>query len=350
MAVLLSLLLLSLSLTACQEDLPAGNIAQVGTAYVSQDAFDTLAAAYEAAGKAPDKGSNADEYHRFEQALADYLVTLEVLREEASSFNVTISDTDVQAKLSQVKQMFQGDDAKFQAALERQNITLEQFTESLKDSLWLDAMKAAVTKDVTVTDEEAQAYYDQHKAEYVQQESREVRHILISPFAELVGGGRSSTATQAEWDAAKSEADRVRSEILNGADFVTEAEKYSDDEGTKDNGELGAVVRGQMVPAFEEAVFSLKKDELSEPVRTQYGYHLIEVTDITPEQQLSFEQVKENIESALLAKKQTETWDAWLAARKTELGVVYRKGYAPSAASQTQETTAKPATTSTTKE
>ncbi len=77
--------------------------------------------------------------------------------------------------------MFQGDEEKFAAALEAQGMTLEQLTQSIEESLWLEAMKAAVTSDVTVSEDEAKAYYEAHKAEYVEQESREVRHILISP-------------------------------------------------------------------------------------------------------------------------------------------------------------------------
>jgi len=105
--------------------------------------------------------------------------------------------------------------------------------------------------------------------------------------------------TQVEWDAAQAEAEKVRGEIQNGADFAAEAKKYSDDATTKDaGGDLGLVTRGQMVPAFEEAVFSLKKGELSQPVKTQYGYHLIEVSDIVPEKQLSYDEVSENIKSS----------------------------------------------------
>ena len=135
----------------------------------------------------------------------------------------------------------------------------------------------------------------------MEQESRETRHILIAPVPPAADGTAAITATEADWDAAKAEAEKVRSEIQNGADFVTEAEKYSDDATTKESGgELGTVIRGQMVPAFEEAVFSLNKGELSQPVKTQYGYHLIEVTDITPEKQLAYDEVKENIKSTLL--------------------------------------------------
>jgi parvulin-like peptidyl-prolyl isomerase len=147
----------------------------------------------------------------------------------------------------------------------------------------------------------------------------------------LADGTVGATATQEEWDAARAEAEKVRSEIQNGADFITETEKYSDDEATREKGgDLGAVVRGQMVPDFEEAVFGLQKGGLSEPVKTQYGYHLIEVTDITPEKQLAYDQVKETIRSALFSQKQAKTWEAWLAEKEAELGVTYRDGYAPS--------------------
>jgi len=330
--LVIGLLLLPLLLIGgCTGDLPEGTIALVGTVPVPQEQFETLVAGYEAAGKAPDKGKQPEEYRAFEQGVAEYLVILEVLRQEASAFSVVITEQDVQAELDQIIQMFQGDEEKLEAALEKQNLTMEQLTQSIRESLWLDEMKAAVTEDVSVGEDEAEAYFQAHKAEYVKQESREVRHILISPFRTLPGGSVSATASEGEWEAARSEAEKVRSEIQNGADFVSEAEKYSDDDVTKDGGgDLGEVIRGQMVPAFEQAVFSLQKGDLSEPVRTQYGYHLIEVTDITPEQQLSYDQVKETIKSALLAQKQADTWQAWLAEKKTELGVVYRDGYAPS--------------------
>ncbi|OFW59853.1 MAG: hypothetical protein A2133_07395, partial [Actinobacteria bacterium RBG_16_64_13] len=293
----IGLLLLPLLLVVgCKEDLPQGAIAQVGTALISQDQFDKLVSAYVAAGKAPDEDKQPQEYRTFEGAMAEYLVVQQVLQQEASSFSVTVTTADVETELQQIKQMFQGDEQKFEAALEKQHLTLDDLTESIKQTLWIERMKAAVTGEITVSEDEARAYFQAHKAEYVEQESRAVRHILISPFPTLPGGAIGSTATAAEWEAARIDAEKVRSEIQNGADFVTEAGKYSDDDPTKESGgELGAVIRGQMVPAFEEAVFGLQKDALSQPVKTQYGYHLIEVTDITPEQQLGYDQVKERI-------------------------------------------------------
>jgi parvulin-like peptidyl-prolyl isomerase len=346
--VALGLLLLApLLLIGCGSELPDGAIAQVGTVLVSQDQFNEMSAAYQATGKAPDKSSDPQEYQLFQRALAEHLVVLEVLRQEATDFSVTVTDSDVQTQLDQVMQMFQGDQAKFDEALKSQHVTLNQLKESIREDLWVERMKDAVTGNVTVTEDEVQAYYNAHKSQYVEPESRDVKHILISPFAKLVDNTIATTATQEEWDAAKSEAEKVRSEIQNGADFASEAEKYSDDAATRDSGgELGVVVRGQMVPEFEEAVFSLQKGELSEPVKTQYGYHLIVVNDITPERQLAFDQVKETIRTALLTQKQESTWDAWLAQKEAELGVTYRSGYAPP--TPTTATTLKPGAKTTT--
>ena len=326
------LLLLPLLLVfGCESDLPEGAIAQVGTQLISQSQFDSLKSAYEAAGRAPNKDRQPDDYHRFEQGLAEYLVMLEVVRQEAPAYEVTVTDQDVDEQMELVKRMFQGDDERLAEALEQQNLTLEELNQSIRDSLWIERMKAAVTGEVTVEEDEVKAYYQANRAEYVEQESREVRHILISPFKRLSDGTVSAKATEGEWEAARTEAEKVRTEIQNGADFITEVEKYSDDIATNEaGGDLGAIVRGQMTPAFEEAVFSLKKGELSEPVRTAYGYHIIEVTDITPEQQLAYDQVKESIRTALLTQKQSATWEEWLAGTEAELGVVYQKGYAPS--------------------
>jgi parvulin-like peptidyl-prolyl isomerase len=337
-AGLLLLLLIAVfgSVQACEEELPEGTIALVGTESISQSQLDALEAAYIMAGKAPDKTSQPAEYLAFRQQLTEYLVNLEVMRQEAATYGVTVNAQDVEARLEQIKRMFLGSEDKFESALEELDLTLEQLTEAIRESLWFEEMQAAVTEDVTVSEDEVEAYYESHKDEYVEQESRRVRHILISPYVDAAGNTVTSTPTQDDWEAAKAEAEQVRSEILNGADFVTAVETYSDDElSIEDGGDLGPVIRGQTTPAFEEAVFSLQKNKLSEPVKTPSGYHLIEVTDITPEIQLPYELVKEKIRSLLLAQKQSTAWEEWLAGQKAKLGVVYGDGYAPAGAVNT---------------
>jgi parvulin-like peptidyl-prolyl isomerase len=345
-----------LAIYGCGGQPSQGAVAQVGQGRVTQQQFDDLEAAYKAAGRVPDPKTQSKDYRTFQQNLAQYLVMLEVLRQKAITLGVRVTDQNVQTQVDDIKQMFQGDQQRFDEALKKQRLTLDQFEESLRERLLIDAMKEAVTKDVTVTEDEVRAYYDSHKHDYTEPEARETQHILISPFAKAAQGGGTIVPSEGDWQAAKAEADKVRSEIQNGADFNVEARKYSDDGATRDaGGELGYIIRGQMVAQFEEAVFSLKKGELSRPVRTEYGYHLIQVSDIRPEAQIPYDQVKEKIRSSLLTARKDQAWESWLQATEDQLGVTYRSGLAPARKAKvtttsdllTTETTAAPETTAT---
>ena len=322
-------------LQGCASDLPDGVVAQVGENQIWEEQLNELLAAYEAAGKAPDKDRQPDQYQLFTQKCTEYLVVLEVMRLEAIDLGVTVTDEDVAESLDQIRAMFLGDEAKFSTAVAAQGMTLEQLTEAVRQNVWFEKMKAAVTAGVAIREEEVRSYYQEHMEDYVQDESREVRHILISPFVDAAGNIMAGTPTQTDWEAAEIEAAKVRSEIMNGTDFVTEVELYSDDESSSgEGGNLGDIVRGQTVPAFEQAVFNLQKEELSQPVRTPSGYHIIQVLDITPAQQMTYDSVKEQIRTMLLREEQTAVWEQWLTDTQEELGVVYRSGYAPPGAIQ----------------
>ena len=330
------LILLAVVAVGCGGGLPKNAVAKVGTVLITQDQFDKQQTAFVDAGKAPDKSRQPKEWKSFQQGVTEYLVMMEVLKQKAPSSDVTVTDAEVTAQLDTIRRMFQGDEAKFAAALQAQKLTLAQLTQNIHDQLLFSKMQALVFTDITVTEEEAQSYYDSHKADYVQPESRTARHILIAPVQPGANGAATATPTAADWDAAKSEAEKVRSEILNGADFASEASKYSDDASTKDSGgSLGSVPRGQLVPALEQAVFSLNKGDLSQPIKTQDGYHIIQVTEITPQKQLSYDEAKESVKAGLLSQMQAQAWASWLSKAESELGVSYRAGLQPAATTTT---------------
>ena len=130
-----------------------------------------------------------------------------------------------------------------------------------------------VTKSLTdssVTQAEIQSYYDANKSSYYTAETRDVRHILIAPVPPTTSSTDSTTSssdttttaapTAAQWAAALATAQKVRADLVAGADWKTEAAKYSDDTGTKDvGGELGSITKGEMVAEFDTAAFSLAK-------------------------------------------------------------------------------------------
>ena len=137
--------------------------------------------------------------------------------------------------------------------------------------LRLDAVAAAVP----VNEADLKAWYEQNQARYVEPEKRRARHILITVDAKSAGGASDGDA------AAKKKAEQVLAEARAGGDFAKLAEKYSQDPGSaRQGGDLGYTARGAFVKEFEAALYALKKGEISEPVKTQFGYHIIKLEDV----------------------------------------------------------------------
>jgi foldase protein PrsA len=168
-----------------------------------------------------------------------------------------------------------------------------------------------LTKNVKVTDAAARKYYDDNKAQFQTPESREVRHILVKT---------------------KSQAAQIRSQLVAGGDFAALAKKYSQDPGSKDAGGKLTVLKGQTVPPFEKATFSLKTNEISQPVKTQFGFHLVEPLSATKKAGTTpFASVKAQITSQLVDAKRNDVVKKWSedVTKKYEGKVSYADGFAP---------------------
>ncbi len=326
----------------CGGGLPDDAVAQVGDTYVTQADFDARVADFEKqyAGYIPDEASDPEGYKEFTADVLDYMITYQVVLQKSGDLGISVSDEDVQTELDSIlNDTFGGDQTQFDAALEAQNITLEQLRVNFKESMLMQAAYEAVTKDVTtVPDDEVSTYYEANKADYFVDETRVTRHILIAPgsddetTATTDSASTTTTAapTEADWAAALTEAQKVRQELVNGGDWTQLAADYSDDTGTKDSGgDLGAVAKGEMVQEFEDSVFSLAKDEISQPIKTTYGYHVIQVTDINEAKQYTLDEVKEDITSILISEKKDQTWTAWMEQAKADIQIIYKEGMEP---------------------
>jgi parvulin-like peptidyl-prolyl isomerase len=335
--------------------LPSDAMAQVGTVTITQSQYDKKLAELEKqlGSQVPNKQTQAAEYKIFQQQVLDYMVTLEIAKQKQASLKVSVTDAQIQAQIDQIKAMFGGDEAQFAAALKQQNLTLEELKVNLQEQMLVQGLITAVTVDATVPAAAAQAYYDAHKEEFKVPEARLTRHILFAPKTT----DASTTPTDAQWAEAKARADKIRKDIMSGSDFSQMAKENSDDAGTKDlGGDLGEVQKGAMVPAFEEATFALEEGEISQPVKTEFGYHLIQVQTITAAKTQTFAEVKDVIDAQLLDEAMQKMWEAWVVKMKKELNVIYRDGWAPATttttaqpAAGTEETTAPEGTTTTAK-
>ncbi len=150
------------------------------------------------------------------------------------------------------------------------------------------------TDRVKVTDKEIAQYYQAHEGAYRVPERVRVRHILIK---------LSPKASKEEVAKARKEALKIEKLAKSGKDFAKLAEKYSQGPSAKNGGDLGYFARGTMVKPFEDAVFSMKKGEISGPIRTRFGFHIIKVLDIQPAHTKPLLEVKAEIETTLKLKK-----------------------------------------------
>ena len=171
-----------------------------------------------------------------------------------------------------------------------------------RDNLLAGLAYQQLSTDLKVDDAAARQYYEQHKSEY---ESAHARHILIRAKGSPAPAKPGQTELTEEEALAKAQA--IRKRLAGGEDFAEVAKKESDDNGSAMNGgDLGTFKHGQMVPAFEQAAFSQPIGQVGEPVKTQFGYHLIKVDS---REAKTFEEMRPEIEKRLrpeLAQKKLE--------------------------------------------
>lgn len=178
---------------------------------------------------------------------------------------------------------------------------IEEFTKGILTQALLEE---TVNKNITITDGEIKQYYDSNKSEFQVPERVKASHILIAVPAD---------ASKSVKEEKKARAEEIRARITKGEDFAELAKQYSDDAATKKRGGMiGFFSKGSKEPAFEEAVSKLKKDEVSSPVLTGKGYHIIKLLETKAAETKSLEESQNRIRSKLEQKKRNETIEALL--------------------------------------
>ena len=332
--ILPALLLVAVVLVAAgcggsSASVPADAVATVGHDTITKEQFNFLLDGARRTYKArktafPKAGTSA--YKSLQDQAMQYLVQESELQQKADDMGIKISDADVNARLKQIKsQYFGGSDKKYQSQLKAQGLTEPQIKQDLYAQILSEKLYNKVTSSVKITDADIQQYYNQHKADYQQAASRTVRHILVNN---------------------KSLADSLYSQLKGGADFAALAKKYSKDPGSKNTGGKLTITKGQTVAPFDKVAFELKTNELSKPVHTQYGWHIIQaLSAVKAATQTPLASVKDSIKSQLGQTKKTDAMNKWVADLKKTYDVHYQAGYEPSVTATTGTTDTATATT-----
>src|SRR5215203_3840058 len=269
-----------------------------------------------------DLSKDDPQYQAAIQQIMPQLVGIEITKAYAQEHDITVSDKEVDQEIEKIKEQV-GDQARssgqdlsdqkaYEQALKQNNITEEELRQDIRENLPVQKVQAKVSDDVEPTDEEIQKYYEKNKeAQFTTPEKVCVSHILFAKDQ-------------------KEKAEDVKKQLEDGGDFAKLAKQYSQDPGSAEKGgDLGCLGKDETVPTFEEAAFGADEGEIVGPVKTQFGYHLLEVTEKKPQQTRPLSEVEPQIRSQLSSAQQSEAFSKWLDEQRKKRDVQYLEGYKP---------------------
>ncbi|MBN4067535.1 peptidylprolyl isomerase [bacterium AH-315-E09] len=219
-----------------------------------------------------DDGTGKTLLESVKEQILDKLVMDEILLQEAAKNEITASDEKIEEAFTAFSE-FKENDEQFKKSLDEHGVSDEFIKKQIEQDYIMEQYMMFFIEKATVTEEEARKFYDDNP-EYFNTEEVKASHILIND-EEL--------------------ANEIRARIEKGEDFKELAMQYSEDPGSKElGGDLGFFGRGRMIPEFEEAAFALEIGEVSEPISSMFGYHIILLEDRIAEI-VEFDEVKESI-------------------------------------------------------
>ena len=239
-----------------------------------------------------------------QQDVLKNLINRELLNQESKKQKITVSDDQINDRLSKIKQRFKGD-ADFNAMLSKMKMTEPQIKTQLREDMAIQKLvDSQVVDKIVIPDQDVQAYYDAHPEAFKHPEQIKASHILVTV---------DPKADAAKKDEAHKKIESIQDKLKNGGDFAALAKEYSDCPSKEKGGDLGYFSKGQMVKPFEDAALALKPGETSGIVETQFGYHLIRLADVKPEGVTPFADVKEQVVQYLKQEKVKANLDSYIA-------------------------------------
>ena len=310
--------LVSFALAGCgggNDKVPTDAVAVVDGQEIAKTDYDALIAQAKKSYKNQKRDfpkAGSQEFRTLKNQAVQFLVQREQFEQEAENLDVNVTDKQVDARFEQIlKQYFGGDRKKFNTQLKAQGLKEAQVRKDLRSQIISEKIFAQVTNDVKVTDKQIEDYYNKNKAQYSRPESRDVRHILVKN---------------------KAKAAQLEAQLKAGASFAALAKKFSEDTGSKADGGKLTISKGQTVAPFDKVAFELKKNAISQPVKTEFGYHIIQaLSDTKPATVQPLKEVKESIRQQLAQTKKNEAMTKWVDELKKNYKdkISYAVGFSP---------------------
>ena len=330
LAVPAALAATALAVAGCGNDVPPNAVAKVGDTVIKKSEFDRWLNAAARGSQPPGAGGQVSvpdppsftrcisakkrqpvpegaqkptdqqlkdqckaEYDSLKEQVMQFLVSAQWILQEADERGLEVSDAEVKKQFEDQKEQSFPDDKAYKEFLE----TSGQTEQDLLFRVRLDVISNKVRQEILkgkseVSNDDVRKYYEENKARFAQPERRDLAVVLTRN---------------------KTQADRARQRLEDGQSFKDVAADVSIDEATKSQGgKLPGVAKGQQEEAFDKAIFSARRGQLTGPVETQFGWYVFEVTKITPAEQQSVEEAAETIRNLLRAEREQKALDDFI--------------------------------------
>jgi peptidyl-prolyl cis-trans isomerase C len=227
---------------------------------------------------------------RMETRALDKVIAQELLSQESKQIKVDDIEKTVDEQIKKMKIKYRTGE-NFKNYLASKKLTENEVRENLRRGIYVEQyLEKKGIQNPAIPEAELRSYYEDTKGDYRRDEYIKASHILIQV---------DEKASQEKQDEAHRKAEKIWKEIMDRKDFAGLARKYSEDGKSASGGDLGYIKRGYMPPEFDAVAFSMKKDEISEVVRTKFGFHIIKVNDRKPAGIAPFDEVRDFIEKFL---------------------------------------------------
>ena len=246
---------------------------------------------------------------KLEAKALDQAIGAKLLLDQAARLDIPVAEKDIDAEVARVVQQVGGEE-NYKKALAAQGISEADFRKELEKGARVNMLvNQACAHVADPTEDEVTAFYEAHKAEYVEPHQVLCQHILV----------------KGSNDAALDKIKEIRERIVNDkADFAEEAKKHSDCPSGAQGGSLGWFGRGMMVPEFDKAAFEMKKGEVSGIVTTEFGYHIIYKADEKGGGQQTIVDVHDQIKDLLRHEARGKAMDAYVAELREKATIEYK--------------------------
>ena len=301
--MVLTLILGSALAWAAEKKAPGDKVAVVNGVTISKDTYDRELNFF--VRRAAPGGQQIPDVQmaQMKNEVLESLIDRELLFQESKKKGIQVKSDAVSDQLQKIQQRYPNKE-EFKKLLSNMGLTESDVQAQIERGMAIqELLDKEVTGKIKVSDEETKAFYDKNPQLFQQPEQINASHILIKVQADAPADQKAE---------ARKKIEDVQQKVKKGEDFATLAKTYSEGPSGPKGGDLGYFRRGQMVKPFEEAAFSLKPDETSEIVETQFGYHLIKVNDKKPAKKMTYTEVKDRLSENLKKQKQDSEANAYI--------------------------------------